>query len=219
MEIRNKKIAVIAGATGLVGEQLVNLLIAHPTYEKVIAIVRKPLNIISDKLEQQIIDFNAFQGILTGSEADHAYCCLGTTLKSAGSKEKQYQVDHDYVVEFAKACHQGGVNRFSVVSSIGALASSGNFYLRTKGEMERDLKLIPFEALIILQPSLLMGERKEYRAGELFATKMMNILNPLFIGPLKKYRGIRASAVASCMISNTLLEFNGIRTIRSDEIS
>ncbi len=139
MENQNKKTAVIAGASGLVGEQLLNQLINRPEYGKVITLLRKPLNLTHARLEQRLVDFAALPLIPGGLTADHGYCCLGTTLKAAGSKEKQYTIDHDYVVTFALACHAAGVTRFSVISSIGADAGSSNFYLRTNGELERDL--------------------------------------------------------------------------------
>jgi hypothetical protein len=207
MENQNKKTAIIAGATGLVGEQLLNQLLSDPAYGKVIAIVKKPLEITHEKLEQQVIDFGQLLAAIGGLKADHGYCCLGTTIKKAGSKEKQYIIDHDYVVEFARGCHLAGVTRFAVVSSIGANAGSSNFYLRTKGEMERDLQKIPFQ-----------GINKEFRAGEKTAVTVMKALSPLLVGGLKKYRGVQASAVAQCMIRQILSEEDGVKIIRSDEV-
>jgi uncharacterized protein YbjT (DUF2867 family) len=218
MENQNKKTAIIAGATGLVGEQLLNQLLSDPAYGKVIAIVKKPLEITHEKLEQQVIDFGQLLAAIGGLKADHGYCCLGTTIKKAGSKEKQYIIDHDYVVEFARGCHLAGVTRFAVVSSIGANAGSSNFYLRTKGEMERDLQKIPFQGINILQPSFLLGDRKEFRAGEKTAVTVMKALSPLLVGGLKKYRGVQASAVAQCMIRQILSEEDGVKIIRSDEV-
>jgi uncharacterized protein YbjT (DUF2867 family) len=101
MTANQKMTAIISGATGLVGEQLLNQLLSDPAYGKVIAVVRKPLEIIHEKLEQQVIDFAQLPAALAGIKADHGYCCLGTTLKTAGSKERQYIIDHDYVVWFA----------------------------------------------------------------------------------------------------------------------
>jgi uncharacterized protein YbjT (DUF2867 family) len=218
MENQNKKTAIISGATGLVGEQLLTQLLSDPAYQKIIVVVRKPLTIIHEKLEQMLIDFDKLPEALTGMKADHGFCCLGTTIKNAGSKENQYIIDHDYVVAFAKGCHASGVSRFAVVSSIGANADSSNFYLRTKGEMERDLKNIPFNGMYILQPSMLLGDRKEFRAGEKIGIAMMKVLSPLLAGGLKKYRGVQASSVAHCMISQILTEADVVKIIRSDEI-
>lgn len=207
MENQGQQIALIAGATGLVGRQLLSQLLSDPAYRMVIAVVRRPLEISHDKLSEKVIDFASLPEALSGLKADHGFCCLGTTLKTAGSKESQYRIDHDFVVAFAQGCHSSGVSRFAVVSSIGANAGSSNFYLRTKGEMERDLHKIPFTGLFILRPSLLLGDRKEYRAAEKAATIVMKLINPLMHGGLKKYRGIHASAVAHEMI----------RQIRSEE--
>ncbi len=210
--------AIISGATGLVGTQLLQQLLSDPGYHKIIAVVRKPLDITHEKLEQKVIDFGQLPGVFEGVKADHGYCCLGTTIKTAGSKEKQYIIDHDYVVAFARACHEAGVTGFAVVSSIGADAKSSNFYLRTKGEMERDIEKISFQGIYIVRPSFLLGERKEFRTGEKTAIAAMKVLNPLLIGGLKKYRGVGASAVAQCMIRVVRSSAGGVKFIRSDEI-
>ena len=212
------KTAIVAGASGLVGEQLIKELLADPGYSKIIAVVRKSMDTRHEKLEQMIIDFGHLPSSLNGIIADHGYCCLGTTIKTAGSKERQFRIDHDYVIDFAGACHTAGVTRFAVVSSIGAKASSSNFYLRTKGTMEQNLKRIPFAALFILQPSLLMGKRKERRFGEKAAIFMMKAIGQLMFGSLKKYRGVDASKVAQCMISCIHSSKEGISIIRSDQI-
>jgi uncharacterized protein YbjT (DUF2867 family) len=214
----DKKIAILAGATGLVGEQLLKQLLENTDYSKVIAVVRKTSDIKNEKLEQRVTDFEKLPEALADIKADEGFCCLGTTIKAAGTKERQYRIDHDYVVEFARACFNCGVSRFAVVSSIGAKASSSNFYLRTKGEMEDDLKKIPFESLYILQPSLLLGERKEFRAGEKAGIAVMKFLNPLLAGGLRKYRGVEAAGVARSMVVEMSKRVKGVKTIRSDEI-
>lgn len=213
------KTAIVSGATGLVGSVLVKELLDHPSYTKVIAVVRKKMDLIHDKLEQLVIDFGQLPSAIEGLSAHDGFCCLGTTIKSAGTKERQYQIDHDYVIEFARGCLNTGVTRFSAVSSIGASARSGNFYLRTKGEMEEDLKKLPFEGLFILQPSLLMGDRKEHRIAEKIAISMMRIIGPLMSGALEKYRGVDALNVARCMIACANGTRTGITTISSEDIS
>jgi uncharacterized protein YbjT (DUF2867 family) len=210
--------AIISGATGLVGEQLLQQLLVHPEYDKVIVITRKTLPFTHEKLEQRVIDFERLPAGLAGIRGDHGFCCLGTTLKAAGSKERQYRIDHDYVIAFATACLDAGVRRFAIVSSIGASALSSNFYLRTKGEMEHDLRKLPFNSLLILQPSLLMGERKESRTGEALAIKIMKYFNPVMIGSLRKYRGVAVNEVARCMIDNIQFSGEGIKVITSDKI-
>jgi uncharacterized protein YbjT (DUF2867 family) len=212
------KTAIVAGATGLVGEQLLNQLLNDAVYGKVIAIIRKPLDFSHAKLVQQVIDFGQLPDVIGNLKADHGFCCLGTTIKQAGTQEKQYLIDHDYVVAFARGCIAAGIQRFAVVSSVGANAASSNFYLRTKGEMERDLQTIPFQGLYILQPSLLLGERKEFRAGERTAASIMKVLNPFLAGGLKKYRGVTASAVAKKMVTLANGKKDGVKFVRSDEI-
>ncbi len=218
MESQKNKVAIISGVTGLVGGYLLNQLLKDPDYKKVIAIVRRPLETDHEKLVQKVVDFSQLPGAIEGLEADHGYCCLGTTIKTAGSKEKQYAVDHDYVVAFASGCHAAGVKFFSVVSSIGANAESSNFYLRTKGEMERDLAQIPFEGLFILQPSMLLGERNEFRAGEKAGIALMKLLGPLMVGGLRKYRGVQAESVARMMIRAVGSARRGLVIIKSDQI-
>jgi uncharacterized protein YbjT (DUF2867 family) len=212
------KTAIISGATGLVGKQLLQQLLKNPGYEKVIAVVRKRMDITDDKLVQQVIDFEQLPTVLDGVKACDGYCCLGTTIKTAGSKERQYRIDHDYVVEFAHACHKAGVNRFAVISSLGANAESPNFYLRTKGKMERDLKKIPFSSLVILQPSFLLGDRSEHRAGENIIAGIVKCASPLMVGGLKKYRGVRDTSVAACLIREIQKGEEGIHVIMSDQI-
>ncbi|HCY00506.1 MAG TPA: hypothetical protein DG754_10235, partial [Bacteroidales bacterium] len=141
---------------------------------------------------------------------DTAYCCLGTTIKKAGSKEAFLEVDLELVVDFANKAKEAGVKRFAVVSSIGANAKSKNFYLNTKGKVEEQLKAIGFKRLVIVQPSLLLGKRNEKRFGEDMGKVLYSVFKFIFIGPLKKYRGIQALDVAKAMI---VLAEQGMGTI------
>jgi uncharacterized protein YbjT (DUF2867 family) len=212
------KTAIIAGASGLIGSELLNQLLSDDSYERIIAVGRKPLEIENERLQQKVIDFEELSVALKEIRAQHAYCCLGTTIRKAGSKERQYHIDHDYVVEFAKACYGSGVTRFAVVSSSGADNKSGNFYLRTKGEMEEDIKKVPFEGVFIFRPSILLGRRKEFRFGEIIAKGIIKLINPLMVGSLRRYRGIYDSIVASGMINAVKSASLGIRIIESDKI-
>lgn len=212
------KVAVISGATGLIGTELLRQLLQDDYYEKIIAVVRRPLDINNEKLVQKIIDFEELSSSLKEIRADHAYCCLGTTIRTAGSKERQFRIDHDYVVMFAQACHDAGVKRFAVVSSTGSDKNSSNFYLRTKGLMEQEIKKIEFEGLFILRPSFLLGKRKEFRAGERVGKAVLFIFQPLMVGKLRKYRGIKDSVVASGMTKLVKGDFPGVSIIESDKI-
>jgi uncharacterized protein YbjT (DUF2867 family) len=213
-----KKVALVSGASGLVGSELIELLLKDDYYDQVVAVVRKPVEIINAKLVQKIIDFEKIPSVLGEIKADDGFCCLGTTIKSAGSQERQYRIDHDYVVEFGKAAFNAGVRQFAVVSSIGSDKDSKNFYLRTKGAMEEDLKKIAFEALYIMRPSFLLGKRKEFRFGEKAGLIFLYIFQPFMLGRLRKYRGIKAQNVAKGMIERVKSDKKGTNIIESDNI-
>ncbi len=200
------KKALIAGGTGLIGNALVEQLIAHSEYKEIHCLVRKPGNWSTEKVKEQVVNFEHLVDEMPKMNADCAFCCLGTTLKTAGSKERQYRIDHDYVVEFAQQCFNLGIPRLIVISSIGASVTTSNFYLRTKGDMERDCLAIGFESTIILRPSFLMGNRKEFRLGEKFASVLMKGLGFLFVGKWRKYRGIHVDKIAARMINLSLQE-------------
>lgn len=209
--------AVLIGSTGLVGEHLLKLLDEDKRFTAVIALVRKPGLIKSQKINYQIFDFDNMDGtLLTG---DVLFCSLGTTLKKAGSKEAQYKIDLTYNFEAAKLAKQNGVTCLAHVSSIGADSQSSNFYLRVKGELEEKLKALGFEKNIIVRPSFILGDRKEFRFGEKIGIFVMNGLSFLMQGPLKKYRGIHAKKIAKCMIEESCLKTNsGFTIIESDKM-
>lgn len=193
------KKALILGATGLVGTSLLQQLVAHPDYALIRVLVRKPTGIQHPKVEEHLIDFSRFQDYTPLFDVDEVFCCLGTTMKQAGSKQAFYFVDHDLPVQAAKMA-QLFAKKFFLVSSIGANAWSLNFYLKVKGETERDILQTTLETIYILRPSMLLGERKERRAGEEIGKALMKIVKPIMIGGLRKYRGIEAHTVALAML-------------------
>lgn len=196
-----------------------NQLVAHPDFGTIYSVSRRPLGIVSEKVTEIIIDFDGLPENLAGLTVDCAFCCLGTTLKTAGSKERQYIIDHNYVVHFAQACKAMNVPVFAVVSSIGAAAASRNFYLRTKGEMERDCALLSFPKTIIVRPSFLLGKRREFRLVEKISLPVIKVLSFVMVGPLKKYRGIRVERIAERMIREALsTQKQGLRIFESHEI-
>lgn len=189
--------AAIIGATGLVGSNLLGLLIGNNKYEETSIITRTVPNDLPKKVKH--IPLN--KGNYTfPANVDTAFCCLGTTIKKAGSKEAFLKVDLELVIDFAKKAKEAGVKQFAVVSSIGANAKSKNFYLNTKGKVEEQLKSIGFERLVIVQPSLLLGKRNEKRFGEDVGKALYSVFKFIFNGPLRKYRGIQAYDVAKAMI-------------------
>lgn len=217
--LNSKKIALVAGATGLVGTELVHLLSKDDYYDEIIILLRKD-NALSNlpKVHRIIIDFQNLSKGLENVNATHVYCCLGTTMKKAGNKEAFKKVDYEYCKELAEITFKNKAKTFLVVSSLGAKSNSLFFYNRVKGELEETLKKTGFQSLYIFRPSLLLGDRKEKRSGEDVAKKMYAIIDKIFIGPLKKYSGIEASQVAYSMIKMAKTENQGIVVLESDEI-
>jgi uncharacterized protein YbjT (DUF2867 family) len=192
--------ALVVGATGLVGNICLNLLLADSFYNEVEVWVRKTTGLENEKLSEKIVDFSQIEN-MTSSCADHIYCCLGTTIKKAGSQAGFRKVDHDYVVELGRFAEKYSASKIIVVSSIGAKIDSSNFYLRTKGEMEKDLNQLQIPAIYILQPSFILGERNEFRFGEKIGQYLIIALGFLLTGKKRKYRGIKAITIAKAMIS------------------
>lgn len=195
------KSAVVFGATGLVGKELITELLGNTNFNKVIAVARKPLPFSNPKFEQlHLAGFSELHGLQEKLEAYIYFCCIGTTIRKAGSQEAFKEVDLDIPVKIAQLAQTLSVPSLVIVSSIGANPSSSNFYLRTKGEMEQSVREIFNGNLKFVRPSLLMGHRDETRSGEKFAIISMRLFGWLFKGPLRKYKGISARDVARAMI-------------------
>ncbi len=215
-KVRN---ALIAGASGLVGGHCLELLLKNERYSQVISIGRREVPVIHPRLEQKIIDFDKLHAYYSELDVDDVFCCLGTTIKRAGSKEAFYKVDHTYVVELARVTANKGASQFIVISSLGADAESMFFYNKVKGEMERDIQQPGFEAVHILRPSLLLGNREEERTGEKLASKILKPLSSLMIGPLKEYKPIEAETVAHAMVNVAAQQGKGVHIYSSGEIA
>ena len=209
--------AWIAGATGLTGSALLTILLREPEFDRVVAFVRRPLAIVDPKLTEAAADFAHLREGNPGF-VDAAFCCLGTTIKIAGSEAAFRQVDHDYVVAFAAAAKAHGATYFGVISSVGANAGSRAFYSRVKGETERDLQQMGFPSLAIYRPSILVGSRQEARSAERIGIIVMQAASPLMLGALKKYRPIRVTTVASAVLKESLLAKPGVEIYESDRI-
>ena len=192
------KTALIAGYTGLIGSQLLTELLESDHYKKVIAIGRRSLDIQHPKLFQQKIDFNNIH--LDEPNIDDVYCCLGTTMKKAGSREKFRLVDFNYPVSLASFCLDNGAKQFLLVSSMGADEISSIFYNLVKGEVENAISNLGYPRLDIFRPSLLLGSRGESRFAEDIGKAGMKLLGFLFLGPLKNYKAIESSKVAKAMV-------------------
>lgn len=200
--------ALIAGASGLVGAELLQQLLRAEEYERVIAVGRRPLAVTHPKLTQVVVDFAALEQGTPDLRCDDAFCCLGTTIKAArstssgraGSRAAFRAVDHAAVLAFAWAAQRAGAQRFFVVSALGADAGSRVFYNRVKGEMEDALQVLGFATLAVFRPSLLLGRRVQSRFGERIMAAILWLAEPLLLGRLRKYRAIDAGVVARAML-------------------
>ncbi|PYY06676.1 MAG: oxidoreductase [Acidobacteria bacterium] len=209
------KSALIAGSTGLVGSDCLQFLLASPEYASVTALVRKGSGISHPKLLEQLVDFESL-GNFPGS--DDVFCALGTTIKKAGSQPAFRRVDLEYPLLLAERSLTAGAKQFLLVSSVGANAKSGNFYLHTKGELEDALQRLPFVSLHIFRPSFLVGERKEKRTGEHLGMVLAEALKFTMVGALRKYRSIRAATVAQAMVKAAALGNTGVHIYEHDDI-
>ncbi len=200
-EKSDKKRVLVFGASGLVGTQMVLELNRDESYSSVIVFVRKPLKINYPKVTEQVIDFDRLEKYAPLFQGDELFICLGTTIKKAGSAGAVEKIDRDLPVGIARLAFENGVKRIGVVSSLGANPALRNFYLRIKGEMEAGIRAIPFDQIVIARPSMLLGERADFRFGEAFGKVVMKAVNVLLVGSMRKYRGIEGQAVARAMIA------------------
>ncbi len=192
--------ALIAGASGLVGRHLLDLLLAAPEYDRVVSLGRRKLEVAHQKLEQVVVDFAALDQAVEALGCDDAFCCLGTTIKQAGSREAHRAVDHGAVLALAWVVRRHGAARFFVVSSMGADVESRFFYNRVKGETEEALQVLNFPTLAIFRPSLLLGTRSRPRLGERVMAAILWFAEPMMVGRFRKYRAIEAATVARAML-------------------
>lgn len=205
--------AAVSGSTGFIGSILLNLLKDDNDYKNVQVLSRRALDLSAK--------FNVLVGDISKQKlesVDVAFCALGTTIATAGSKDAFYHVDHDMVIDFAKNAKEAGAKTFVLVSSVGATPNTSNFYLKVKGETEKDVESVGFESLIILRPSMLMGERKEFRFGELIGKAVMTVVNPLMLGSLSKYKGIQGKTVAKAMQRLGKENLRGVHVLEGNEL-
>jgi uncharacterized protein YbjT (DUF2867 family) len=211
--------AVVAGGTGLIGSHLLELLSADAAYTNVVALARRPVKDLGSKVRWVVTNFDDEKELLKSVRgADVVFCCLGTTIKKAKTKEAFRKVDFDYVINLANAALAAGCKKFLVVSAIGSDPNSKVFYSRVKGEMENALKTIGFEQLSIFQPSMLTGARSEFRFGERIGIGIAKLIAPLMLGGLRKYRPIQARNVARSMVTVAKRDMKGISVLSYSEI-
>jgi uncharacterized protein YbjT (DUF2867 family) len=206
-----KRTALVIGGTGLVGKEVIFKLLASDKYSHIKVLTRKPLDIIHSKLTSSVFDFTHPEPSLI--KADDIFCCLGTTMKQAGSKAAFYEVDYTYPYEIAKMGLANGAKRFAIITAMGADSKSLFYYNRVKGEIEAALKKLGYETLLIFRPSLLLGHRSEARMGEKIGERLSVFLKPLIPA---KYRAIKALQVANAMVTITASNVKGTLVYESD---
>lgn len=209
-----KRSALVAGPTGLVGRAVLEQLLLDERCDRVIALTRRPLDRSSHKLEQWSSGRGDLLSALRPERVDSVLCCLGTTIATAGSRAAFRHVDHELVIGLGRWAKANGVKVFCVVSAIGADASSKFFYNRVKGEMERDLKAIGLPVVHVFQPSILVGPRKEVRTGERLGIIVMELLAPLMVGNLARFRPMRHDILAQAMINAIENPVGGMHSYR-----
>lgn len=215
-----KQTALVLGATGLVGSELVKLLLADDTFGKVIVLIRGRFDLQHPKLVISRVAFDNKEDFEKKiGNGDSIFCCVGTTLKKMkGDKIAYRKVDYDIAANAARFGIAAGYKRYLLVSSVGANATSGNFYLKLKGEVEDVIAGYPFESIHIFQPSILLGKRHEFRFGELIGKGVMQTISFLFFNGLQKYKAITAFEVAKAMASASKLKQRGIKVYQFADI-
>lgn len=213
-----RKRALVVGATGLVGASLVNTLLEAPEYEKVIVWVRKSTGIKNNRLLEKIIDFEMLDTYKLEGKVNHIFCCLGTTIKKAKTREAFKKVDLGYIVSLARKAKEKDVSQFLVISAMGADINSGVFYNRVKGQMEGELNNLGLRGLKIFRPSLLLGDRTEFRFGEKAAEVVSKCIPFIFNGGLKQYKPVYGNIVANAMYNFAIEEKAGIEAYSSEVI-
>jgi len=219
MEIKieqGNKTAILFGGSGLVGGFCLDLLLESPNYAKVLSFGRRKLNKEHEKLEQIVIDFeklSQYQKLIRGNDL---FCALGTTIKKAGSQEAFRKVDFEYPKEIATIAAKNGVSQFILVSASGADSTSKIFYNKVKGELEDEIKKLPFWSIHVLRPSLLLGDRKESRPLERFGIIVSRGIGFLMGDLLGKYQPVKAEDVAKAMVLEAQSLEGGIKRLTSD---
>lgn len=189
--------AVVIGGSGATGMALINQLLSDNSYTKIVSLVRKQSNIKHHKLNEIIIDFNNLDNFKNDIIADVAFSCLGTTLKAAGSKKKQWKIDYEYQYEFARMAKENGIEQFVLVSSVGANSKSNFFYTKMKGQLEESILKLDFKQTIIFQPPSLIRPNTD-RKGEKLMINLLNVLNSM--GLFKSLKPLPVSDLAEAMI-------------------
>lgn len=210
--------AIIAGASGLIGSNLLTILLQQQKYSEVVVLVRNALLITHPKLVQLIINFDDLNKYANAINGHALFSCLGTTRSQTPDTDEYRKIDHDYPVKLAQLAKNGNVKHFHLISAIGADKSSANSYLKLKGEVEHDIEMIGIPVLHIYRPAMLNGERSISRQAEKIFNFIFDIINPLLIGGLKKYQSIKAPVLAWAMYKKSLDDTEGTFIHTTDKI-
>ena len=212
-------IAVIAGATGLVGSHLLQKLIDDHQITQIISVSRKPLSVSSEKLKEVIVkDFSHLSEVSEKLKGNVYFCCLGTTIKVARTKDNFRKVDHDAVLELGKIAKHHHADSFILVSAQGANPKSFVFYNKVKGEVESDLKALGLQRLVIMHPSLLIGDRQEFRFGEKVFIKIAEGIGPILPGKVRKMAMTRVVDLSDRMLKESKQRKSGLSVIEAKYI-
>lgn len=213
------KKALIVGASGLVGNSLLHLLLGSTNYEKVHALVRSSLSLADPKLNEVVCDFDRLEEVQTHFGVNDVFCCLGTTIKKAGSKEAMFRVDVEYPLAVARLAQQNGARHLLLISSMSANRDSPFWYSRMKGQLEDELIRIPLEAISIFRPSLLLGDRKEFRLAENLAGTFFKGISALVPGRYRSRLAIEAKSVALAMYKTAQANKHGVNIYQPGQIA
>lgn len=208
--------AIIVGSSGLIGNELLHLLLADEHYDSVEILVRNPLVISHQKLQQIVVDFDRISEL--DFDADIVFCTLGTTMKKAKTKEAFIKVDYEYPLQLARLCAKRNISKFFLVTALGSSSSSSIFYNQVKGKLEDEIKKLSLSSVVIFRPSMLLGNRNEFRFAEKIGQIAMRTFDFLLIGNLRKFKAVKARDVAQAMLNCSFTTTGTIKTIDSDEI-
>jgi len=216
--VSQSRTALVAGSSGLVGGHLLRQLLDNPAYDRVTALTRRALPLTHKKLVQQVVDFDRLAEVGDFPRVHDIFCCLGTTIRQAGSQDAFRKVDMTYVAELGRMAVRHRTTQFLVVTALGADPRSRVFYNRVKGETEEAIRRLQFEGIQIFRPSLLLGKREQIRPAERIAGLLSPLVGWVMMGPLARYRPIKAATVARAMVRVARDAPRGAHVYESDEI-
>lgn len=215
----SKRAAAIVGSTGAIGRQLVPLLIAARQFDRVIVLHHRatPYRGLPE-VDERIVDFARLPALAPGEDLEAVFCCVGTTQKRAGSTEAFQAVDRDLPIALARWAAENNATTFVGVSSVDACSTARSVYLKTKGQMEAGVAGAGLRSTYILRPSLLAGGRDEYRLAERIGNRVLAVVGPLMVGPVRKYRAVHTKTVAKAMLACAERAAPGVHIVESDAI-